>query len=127
MLFSSTRAGDIVNGCDTRSVILNTIIARGEGSVPEINLTNSATFDELKNMYVRGYIALPTSLPSDGKSRQVGSAIKRTSSPSDLLYSSAAPLECGSHIQIYHSGEMTESPLPTLPMMDSMAKITSDM
>ena len=39
-------------------------IARGERSVPEIDVTKSARFDELKNICFVGYIALRIGLHS---------------------------------------------------------------
>ena len=65
LLFSSVRAGDIMNGYD--SLLLDTVTACAEGKAPEITVIKSARFDELENIYFVGDIALLC--------RPVGSAV----------------------------------------------------
>ena len=64
--------GNIVNGYDTRSMLLNSIntivlCGGGGGRAPEIPATKSATFDQIphENVNVVGYIAQPPLLSED--------------------------------------------------------------
>lgn len=51
LLFSTVRAGDIVN--DYCTVVFSRILlVRGEGRAPEIFFNESAEFDELENAYL---------------------------------------------------------------------------